>query len=154
MTTSDETSIRVLHALVGVCDDSQRGYELAATDVNDPELARLLGELGAKRMKFGDELRARLRTLRAAPAKVVTLGGPLHRAWLDFKASASAGDPHAILVECERGEDEAVKAYAAALQEREVDEITHRLIQRHYEQVQAGHDRVRQLRDRGACAPR
>ena len=43
-------------------------------------------------------------------------------------------------------------AYREALNLADLDAISRKLIQRHYETVQAAHDRVRQLRDREAQA--
>ena len=79
MIKSDDISLGVLNTLIIVNSDAQQGYETAAADVRDPELARVLGELGAQRMKFVDELTARVRTLRAetvADATRVQARGP------------------------------------------------------------------------------
>jgi uncharacterized protein (TIGR02284 family) len=154
MIKTDDTSLAVLNTLLAICHDSQQGYEVAATDVQDPELSRLLGELGAQRMKFGDELAERVRTLRGEPRKSGTMAGEVHRAWIDFKAANARPQAHEILAECERAEDIATAAYRGALKTPDVDEITLKLIQRQYEQVQLAHDRVRDLRDSPAYAYR
>lgn len=154
MIDNDDTSLGVLQALLAICHDSQQGYEVAATDVRDPALGRLLGELGAQRMMFGDELAARIKTLRGEPAKRGTLLGEVHRAWLDFRAAHAQPQAHAILGECERAEALAARAYGGALKTPYVDEQTRKLIQRQYEQVQLAHDRVRDLRDSPAYAIR
>ena len=154
MLKTDDTSLGVLNALLAICYDSQQGYEVAATDVTDPELGRLFGELGAQRMMFGDELAARIKTLRAEPRQRGTAMGEVHRAWLDFRAANAQPQARALLLECERAEVLAVRAYGAALKTPDVDEQTLKLIQRQYEQVQLAHDRVRDLRDSPAYADR
>jgi len=54
---------------------------------------------------------------------------------------------HAILAECERGEDSAVEVYKEALNEPELSpEIREKLVTQ-FSEVQAAHDRVRDLRD-------
>ena len=118
------------------------------------KLARVLGELGAQRMKFVDELTARVRTLRAEPARRGSVAGATHRAWMDAKAANASAQAHAILSECERAEDLALKAYRESLQTADVDAQTHTLVQRQYEAVQLAHDRVKQLRDSPAYAYR
>lgn len=154
MINSTDTAVKVLNLLIPICRDSEQGFQLAAMDVTDPELARTFAEYSAQRAKFVQELEDRVRVLRAEPVKTGSLGGSLHRAWVDLQAALAANQIHTILAECERGEDVAVKAYVFALAERDVDVETHRLIQTHYEAVQAAHDRIRQLRDSATYAYR
>jgi uncharacterized protein (TIGR02284 family) len=71
-----------------------------------------------------------------------------------LKAILETNEAHAILAECERGEDISVMAYGEALAERDIDKQTRELVQRQYEQVQAAHDRIRQLRDSATYANR
>jgi uncharacterized protein (TIGR02284 family) len=77
-----------------------------------------------------------------------TLAGAAHRGWIDLQAALSSGAPHAILTECERAENIGLVAYREALGNPDLDDDARRLVQRHYEAVQAAHDRVRQLRER------
>lgn len=154
MIKTDEPALGVLNTLLAICHDSQQGYEVAATDVADPELGRLLGEFGAQRMKFTDELSARIKVLRSEPRKTGTAVGAIHRAWLDLKAANARPQAHEILAECERAEDVATAAYRDALKTPDLDDITLKLIQAQYEQVQLAHDRVRDLRDSPAYAAR
>ena len=41
--------------------------------------------------------------------------GALHRGWINLKSALTSGDDHAILAECERGEDSAVEEVSKAL---------------------------------------
>jgi uncharacterized protein (TIGR02284 family) len=147
MIRTDEPSLRALNALLPICNASQQGYETAARDAIDPELGRLFGELAAQRMKFGDELRERIRTLRAQPGGDESRVAATHRMWIDLQAALAADQAHVLLAECERAEDIAVAAYRDALATTDLDDLTQRLIQQQYEAVQIAHDRVRQLRD-------
>ena len=156
MIKTDDKAIAVLQSLLPVCHDSQLGYEAAAGDVRDPELARTLGEYATQRRKFADEIRDRLKAFRVDPVKLErgTVGGALHRAWMDSRATRGRAQMHAVLEECERADDLAVAAYREALRATDVDPLTRDIIQRHYELVQAAHDRVQQLRDSPAYATR
>lgn len=154
MIKTDDPALALLNSLTAVCHDGQAGYETAATNTPDPKLQRLLGELAAQRMKFADELTARVRVLRGEPVKRGTLAAAVHRKWVDLQAHHTRARIHAVLAECERAEDLSVRAYRAALEIPDVDEQTRALVQRQYEQVQAAHDRVRQLRDDPAYAYR
>ena len=53
---------------------------------------------------------------------------------------------HAVLAECERGEDAAKAAYEAALQ-KSLPADVRTLVERQYQGVKANHDRVRNLRN-------
>ncbi|HVS53140.1 MAG TPA: PA2169 family four-helix-bundle protein [Opitutaceae bacterium] len=154
MISTDTSSLRALNSLLPICNASQQGYETAAADASDAEIGRFFGELAAQRMKFGDELRARVRTLRAEPGGDESGLAAAHRGWIDFEAAVAHAPVHALLVECERAEDVAVAAYADALKTTDLDKQTRTIIQRQYEAVQLGHDRVRQLRDRAESAHR
>jgi uncharacterized protein (TIGR02284 family) len=154
MKMTSDNAVRALNALLPICRDSEQGFQLAAMDVTDPELARIFAEYSAQRAKFAHELEERVKLLRAEPVKGGNPVAAAHRVWLDLQAALVADQIHSVLAEIERGEDIAVKTYIAALEDRDLDDDTRRLIQRHYEQVQAAHDRVRQLRDSAAYAYR
>jgi uncharacterized protein (TIGR02284 family) len=154
MKTTDEYSLRVLNLLIQAGEDAERGFQNAATAVKEPELARLFAEFAAQRTKFVAELQQRVRALRAEPLGGDSLAAAAHRGWTNLRAAIASNETHAILVECERGEDAAVGAYAQALKEHDVDGQTRTLIQSQYELVQAAHDRVKQLRDSETYAHR
>ena len=42
--------------------------------------------------------------------------GAMHRAWINLKSALTSGDDHAILAECERGEDSAISEYKEAME--------------------------------------
>jgi uncharacterized protein (TIGR02284 family) len=147
MKLTDEPALLVLNQLLQVCRASASGFETAAGNATELELAKLFREFASQRRDFADAIHQRIRTLRSEPQDVASAGAALHRDWMELKATAAKSPSHALLEECERGEDVAVKAYGDALRQRDVDEITRRLVQEQYEQVQATHDRVRQLRD-------
>ena len=154
MIKTPDNAIRILNELIAVSRDSEQGFQLAAMDVTEPDLARLFAEYSAQRAKFAIELEQRVRTLRGDPVKTGNALSAAHRAWMDLKAALAANEIHAVLSECERGEDMAIKVYASALGDPDVDGETRRLIQSQYELVQATHDRIRQLRDSATYAHR
>ena len=154
MITNDEKALFVLNRLIRAGRDGELGFLAAADGVPDPELVQLFAEYAVQRAKAVVELQERVRVLRGTPDDNGTLGGEVHRAWLGLKAAMDATDIHGVLAECVRGEEAAVMVYREALAERDVDEQTRDIIQRQYEQVQATHDRLRQLRDSAAYAHR
>src|SRR5918912_418890 len=101
---SNEEVISTLNGLIQTCRDGQEGFEAAADGVKNGELKELFREYARQRAGFvGDS------------ADSGTLGGSLHRGWMDIRAAVSGGDDAGIITECERGEDAAVQNYSAAL---------------------------------------
>jgi uncharacterized protein (TIGR02284 family) len=152
MIKTDEASLRVLNTLIALNHDAQAGYETAAADARDPALARFFGEAAARRMEFVDELSRRVRGLRSEAVKQGSILARVHRAIIDAKSADENAPDHAVLVECERAEDIAVRGYRDALEAKDVDEQTRKIIQRQYELVQLAHDQVREKRDSPAYA--
>ena len=58
----------------------------------------------------------------------------MHRAWTNIKSTITGMSEHAVLVECERGEDAAKAAYEAALQ-KSLPANVRALVERQYEGV-------------------
>jgi len=71
----------------------------------------------------------------------------MHRAWINLKSAIAKRDDHAILAECERGEDSAVKEYKEAIEEENLAAPTREIISRQYAEVQSAHDRIKLFRD-------
>ncbi len=71
----------------------------------------------------------------------------MHRAWINLKSAITSGDDHAILTECERGEDSAVNEYKKAMEAEELSAPIRETISRQYSDVKGAHDRIRALRD-------
>lgn len=153
MITNDDTALLVLKDLILAGRDAEHGYQLAADRVKLPELVELFEGYALQRRKFLGELEERVRTLRGTPpSSDSTVAGALHRGWMGLKTALESAEAHALLAECERGDALSVKAYGAALGEADVDAQTRQVIQQQYEQVQAAHDRVRQLRESATYA--
>jgi uncharacterized protein (TIGR02284 family) len=154
MITNDEKTVSLLNGLIRTLKDSEKGFQSAGDLAKQAELIELFAGYALQRAKFGEELRQRVKTLRSEPARDDLPGGAMHREWMELRATLESNDTHAILAECERGEDVAVLAYAEALRTPDIDVQSREIIQRHYEQVQAAHDRIRQLRDGAKYAHR
>ena len=146
MKNENEKSVSVLNDLIQTCKDGEDGFKTAAEHTNDLELKGLFHQYSAQRSELARELQTRVRNLGENPEKSGSVSASLHRGWLDLKSAISSDKPHALLAECERGEDIAVKAYREALDEY-VDGATRELIRRQYGLIQATHDRIKQLRD-------
>ena len=72
--------------------------------------------------------------------------GALHRSWINLKSALTRGDDHAILAECERGEDSAVEEYKKAIDDNLSAQLRE-IVSRQYTEIKKAHDRIRNLRD-------
>ena len=70
-----------------------------------------------QRSQFAGELQNEaIRLGEPQPEDSSSFGGSLHRAWINLKSAITSQDDHAILAECERGEDSAVNEYKKAME--------------------------------------
>ena len=152
MKSSYEKSISILNDLIETCKDGQHGFSTAAKDAKDAELARVFSQYAAQRGDYIRELQQRVRALGGDPDTHGSVSGSLHRGWINLKSALTTNEPHAVLAECERGEDAAVANYRNALKEQELELESISLIQRQAAGVQEAHDRIKQLRDSVAYA--
>lgn len=130
------------------CMDGVKGFRDAADKVGPP-YADLFLRFAAERDQIVGELRqaARARDPHSpAPEKKGDSLGAVHRGWIDLKA-ALGGGPKAILNECERGEDAAVKAFQDALNTQSLPPDVEIMLNRQYTKVKNVHDQVRDMRN-------
>ncbi|HRE80156.1 MAG TPA: PA2169 family four-helix-bundle protein [Opitutaceae bacterium] len=147
MKTDNEKTINILNDLIEVCRDGQQGFKSAADDAKDAALKRQLADFSLQRSRYITELQQQVRLLGGDPDKRGSAIGALHRGWIDLKAAISSNEPHAVLAECERGEDSAVKNYREALAKTELDSSSRTLVQKQFAGIQQAHDTVKALRD-------
>ena len=140
--------ISTINGLIETLKDGQEGFRQASEAVKDSQLKMLFSEYSLQRSKFAGELQNEAITLgEHNPENTSSTAGAMHRAWINLKSAVTSGDDHAILAECERGEDSAVSEYKKAMEETELVGPVRETITRQYTEVKAAHDRVRALRD-------
>ena len=146
MSQTKET-ISTLNSLIETLKDGQEGFRQASEAVKDSQLKTLFNELSLQRSKFAGELQSHVIQMgESQPENSSSTAGALHRAWINMKAAVTSQDDHAILAECERGEDSAVAEYKKAMEE-ELPTPARDVISRQFTDVKAAHDRVKALRD-------
>jgi uncharacterized protein (TIGR02284 family) len=145
-------TISTINDLIETLKDGQEGFRQAAKAVKDPELKSLFNEFSLQRSRFAGELQSQAVALgESKPEDSSSAAGAMHRAWIDLKSAIAKRDDHAILAECERGEDSAVKEYKEAMEEENLAASVREIISRQYAEVQSAHDRIKQLRDTTAA---
>lgn len=139
--------ISTLNSLIETLKDGQEGFRQASEAVNDSSLKSLFSELSLQRSKFAGELQNQVVQLgESEPETSASTSGSLHRAWINLKSAVTNRDDHAILAECERGEDSAVAEYKKA-SEAELPADVRSIVSRQSTEVTAAHDKIRALRD-------
>ena len=139
--------VSTINSLIETLKDGQEGFKQAAEAVKDSELKSLFQEYSQQRARFATELQSQARQFgEPKPEDSSSAAGAMHRAWINLKSVVTSGDDHAILAECERGEDSAVKEYKEAMQEGLSSPVSD-IVSRQYTEVKDAHDRIKQLRD-------
>ena len=111
---AERSEREVLHHLIDICRDGERGYRAAADHVADPKLKTLFSELAAERKRFADELTPHLHRL-GGQADEGSNAAALHRGWIGLRGLVPGTHSHALISEAGRGEHAALDAYEDAL---------------------------------------
>lgn len=141
-----DTTIKSLKDLVRVNMDSGKGLAAAADTVESESLTTLLRSISKQRMENAEELRSVVEMSDEECNDVGSIGGTLHRWWLECRGKLNGGDDKVVLIEAERGEDIIKDRYERFLKETPGTEVEP-VIRRQYEGVKKGHDGIRDLRD-------
>jgi len=144
MATDSKDVLKTLNNLIETCRDGQEGFRQAADAIEDRELRSLFDSYSRQRSQFISDLQSEVRRLGGDPEQGGSMAGALHRGWINLKSAVTGKDRHAVIAECERGEDSAVRNYEEALEEDLPTDVLP-LIERQYAQIVQAHDRIRQL---------
>ncbi len=152
MSNSLSDTISTLNKLIETCKDGQEGFRLAAEAITDDEdLKGFLFSCSLQRSKFAGELQNEVISLgEPGPSESSTVKSALHRGWINLKTTLTGNNNHAILAECERGEDTAVADYKKAIA-TDLSSPLSEIVNRQFQEVLATHNSVRGLRDQLAA---
>lgn len=147
MATKNEETISTLNGLIETLKDGQEGFKTAAEGVKDSGTKNLFYQYSQQRAQFVGELQAEVRSLGGDPEKTGSIAGALHRGWINIKSTVTGLDEHAVLSECERGEDIALSNYRSAF-EKVLPSDVQTILMRQSDAIKLSHDRVKMLRDK------
>jgi uncharacterized protein (TIGR02284 family) len=142
----NDNVIDILNDLIETSKDGEYGFAECAERVESPELRETLRKRSADCAGAVADLQRMVLQYGGKPAEHGTVMGALHRGWVSVKDTLSGNSDHAVLEECERGEDAALASYRKALKE-ELPADVRSLIERQMAGAQANHDLVKRLRD-------
>lgn len=112
---ADSTSAAdTINHLIETAQDGADGYRAASEDVKDPSMKQLFAQYATQRAQFVIELRNLSGTTGADASKGGSVSAAVHRGWINLKSVVTGRDDASILAECQRGDENAVKAYDEA----------------------------------------
>lgn len=141
---ANDNVISTLNNLIETCKDGEEGFRSAADGVKNSNLSTLFLTYSQQRAQFAAELQGEVRHLGGDPEERGSVAASLHRGWINIKSAVTGEDEGAVISECERGEDSAVRNYQSALNE-DLPANIRDIIERQYTQVKEAHDRIRSL---------
>lgn len=141
-----DKAVSTLNELIETCKDGEEGFRTCAEDISDPQIKSLFENRAQSCAQAATELQQVVSELGGKPETESSMSGALHRRWVDIKAAVTGKDDEAILDECERGEDVAVRSYRKAL-ERDLPAEIRGIIERQFQGVLRNHDQVKALRN-------
>jgi uncharacterized protein (TIGR02284 family) len=138
--------ITTFNDLIETSKDGEQGFRDCAENISDAQMKNFFVERAQTCTTAAAELQEMVISLGGNPETRSSVSGTLHRRWVDIKSAITGKDDEAILNECERGEDVAVKSYRNAL-EKELPPDIRALVEKQYQGTLRNHDQVKALRD-------
>lgn len=139
--------LATLNELIEACRDGEAGFKSCAEDIADGQLKQPFLNLADGCSDAARELSALMVSRGGNPEQGHSLSGTLHRRWIDIKSSLMGKDDDAIMRECERGEDMALKSYRRAL-EKDLPLDVRAVVERQYQGVIQNYELMKNLRHR------
>jgi uncharacterized protein (TIGR02284 family) len=141
--------IEVLNDLVMINNDRIRGYEEAVKELkeDDQDLKSLFDHLIVESQQIKSDLIQEIQVLHGDVENKTTEMGKIYRGWAGLKAIFTGDSRHAILSNCEFGEDAAQKAYNKALETEKMPAFLRELLSNQQATLKVSHDEIRDLRN-------
>jgi uncharacterized protein (TIGR02284 family) len=142
-----QDEVSTLNTLTNTLIDSVTGFEDAAANIEgSSNLQQMFREFASERSRVVEELRAEVRRLGGNPEDDGSFLGKAHQRFVDLKSAITGRDEKAIINEVERGEDYLKDKFETALNGGTLSGDSRAVVERAYQSVRAGHDRVSALK--------
>jgi uncharacterized protein (TIGR02284 family) len=144
--------VEILNDLVMINNDRITGYQRAIKELksDDDDLKSLFDQMIIESQQIKSDLANEIQVLHGNVEQGTTQSGKIYRAWMDVKAVFTGESRHAVLANCEAGEDAAQKAYKKALETERLPGFLRDLLTRQQETLRDSHDEIRDLRNQYA----
>ncbi|GAB3899163.1 PA2169 family four-helix-bundle protein [Larkinella knui] len=146
--TNDEI-VDSLNDLVKINNDRINGFEKAAEDIKDAELALLFKNLTSQSRKFRSELADDIVRFGGVVPGIdeTSTGSKIHRAWIDIKSAFTGKDRNAVLESCVFGENAAVEEYEETLEDEKIPSYIRETLSTQLDELRQTRDQIATLRD-------
>ena len=138
--------VDTLNTLIETSRDGEKGFMTCGDDAKDVALRAYFTICAARCRESVHTLAKLVRHHGGIPEESGSLLAPVDRAWVNLRAAISSDSDLAVLEECERAEDVALRAFHRAL-EQDLPLDVSGVVRIHLSGVQENHDRVRNMRD-------
>ena len=138
--------IDTLNTLIETSRDGDNGFTACADDAKDASLRAYFTICATRCREAVQTLDRIVNHYGGSPEQAGSISAPVNRAWLNLRAAMSSNSDLAVLEECERAEDAAIKTYQRAL-EQELPAHVRPVVKAQFDGAQENHDRVRAMRD-------
>lgn len=142
---SVEDRAGLLNDLFSLNRDAEQGFEKAAELAESATLKALFEHAMLERAAFARALRPLVKEAGGEPDDDGSASGAMFRAWMQLRQRLSTRGDVALVKECERAEDQAVKAYQAAL-DADLPAPVHAVLEVQAQRVFATHDALSDLK--------
>ncbi|MDQ2780730.1 MAG: PA2169 family four-helix-bundle protein [Pseudomonadota bacterium] len=142
----------ILNKLIETSKDGEFGFQSCAEQVKSSELRLLFSNRASDCRRAAAQLQDLVRELGDVAEDGGTAGGAAHRGWVAIKAKLASYTDEAVLEECERGEEVAIKRYRDALDDTDLSGRARALVEAQFDGVKRNHAEVRTLRDQARRA--
>jgi uncharacterized protein (TIGR02284 family) len=140
----DNNVLALCDHLIQINKDAEAGFLNAAKNIKNSELESQFRNYAKQHAKFATELQNEVERLGGKSSDSGTVGGALHRGWMDVKSALTGHSAAAILSACENGEQSAEAAYDDA--ERDISTgQTFALLTKQHQQITAFRTRLTRL---------
>ena len=143
--------ISVLNDLIETSEDGVKDFRACADAVKNSEAKSFFNDRVQLIERGLRELTDEVRRLGGDPEQHGTARGAMRRGLIDVRSALSGKDDGAVLTECARAEEAAVKKYQDVLKQDLPTEVRS-IVERQLGGVMENRDRVRMLRDNMSAA--
>ena len=138
--------VDTLNTLIETSRDGDNGFTACAEDAKDASLRAYFTICATRCRESVHTLEEVVKNYGGTPEQLGSVLGSINRAWLNLRTAISSNSDLAVLEECERAEDVAIRAYQHAL-ENDLPVDVEAVVRIQLNGAQENHDRVRALRD-------
>ena len=138
--------IDTLNTLIETSRDGDNGFTACADDAKDTALRAYFTICATRCREAVQTLDRIVKHYGGTPEQAGSIAGSVNRAWLNLRAAMSTNSDLAVLEECERAEDAALRIYRHAL-EQDLPADVRPVVKAQCDGAQENHDRVRAMRD-------